>query len=173
MAQQSNSFTVGHALRKLSNIVDALRQIGLVILCVTTLNLVLSVAALFARINENQSKIPTQLSASEGPVAPASSMIGFFSVLVGLAVLFAIINFESSRKQGNALFEEISDELQWLPVKKETESNLPEYRPNIEVRLILRSFVQCVDLPLIPGRFGPILYVIINVILMITAWIPL
>ena len=81
---------------------------------------------------------------------------------VGLAFT-CLIMFESLKKQGDALFEEISDELQWsISSKSEGDRGVPSpanppanQRPDLKVRIALRSFARTTDLPLAPGQFGP------------------
>jgi hypothetical protein len=90
-----------------------------------------------------------------------------WAFLVGGNVLLAL-SFESFRKRGNALFEELSDEFQWhLGSEKKLFDKIGPTRPPIELRVTLRSFLSATDLPLAPGRFGPLIYTIINVILFV------
>lgn len=98
-----------------------------------------------------------------------------FLLEVGTLLLSAVlaIRFESFKKRGDVLFKELSDELQWH-VRFETGSDPfgkdrppPESRPGLNTRVVLREFAQSTDLPLIPGRYGPGLYVAINLMIMV------
>jgi len=76
------------------------------------------------------------------------------------------IYFEYLRKRGEAVFEEISDDLHWyIGYKKENSKENSEKKPGLEIRVLLRSFAKITDLPLIPGRFGPAIYIGINIVL--------
>lgn len=82
----------------------------------------------------------------------------------------AALVFESLRRRGNALFEEISDEFQWHLTEKYRDA-LPSSdapRPPLRYRVELRSFSRASDLPLAPGLPGPAAYVLINIALAIT-----
>lgn len=82
-------------------------------------------------------------------------VIAFFSILL-------IIFREFYRRKGDALFEEIGDEL--AAAKRQDEPELS----SLEIRLILRSFAHAVDLPLVPGKFGALTYFLINLIMVLT-----
>jgi hypothetical protein len=86
----------------------------------------------------------------------AAENFTMFKVLtIGISLLgfCAITLFELLRRQGDVLFEELSNELQWG-------SKLPSTanKPRIGQRIVLRDFVQASDLLLVPGRFGPAIY---------------
>ncbi len=87
-----------------------------------------------------------------------------FSVLVNLVVISV---FENLRRGGDALFEEISDELHWhLGYRKQTASGtVTNGGQPPDARLVLRAFAQAADLPLIPGKFGPAIYAGVNVVI--------
>ena len=83
--------------------------------------------------------------------------------------LLGSILFESARKEGDVMFKEVSDELQWYvrfdPEPKSTTA--PDERPKLESRLALRSFAQTTDLPLIPGTYGPLFYAVLNILIVL------
>ena len=110
-----------------------------------------------------------------GFIVPTSSVI----IATGFANVICVLGFEILRKNGDALFQEISDELQWrigrkskLPRSKEPSisSATPQlkvdkyskYKPDLDARIILRNFTLASDLPLIPGRFSPAIYIGLN-----------
>jgi hypothetical protein len=92
---------------------------------------------------------------------PSSNFVVLMSSLVSTSALLCLIAYEYERKRGDALFEEISDELQWYVREGDTES---ASRPVIGARVVLRSFARGVDLPLAPGKFGPAIYFLVNAI---------
>lgn len=93
-----------------------------------------------------------------------------FSVVLALISIAAVVFFESLRKRAETLFEEISDEFQWQIKSFGSKSGgeQPRSRPDLDVRIALRNFAKSGDLPLIPGKFGPTLYAITNLIVTIT-----
>lgn len=86
------------------------------------------------------------------------------SIMCG--VLVALAFFERMVRRGNVLFEEISDELEWKVRHEEVEHSTtpPDQRPTLNPRIVLRAFAQTTDLPLVPGKFGPLFYVIGNLV---------
>jgi hypothetical protein len=83
-----------------------------------------------------------------------------------------IVFYESWRKRGEVLFEELSDELDWR-VNPQQRGGYPRERPALEARVALRSFTRTSDLPLAPGRLGPAFYVLINLALLITTFVQI
>lgn len=90
-------------------------------------------------------------------------------------VLAGVVYFEILRKRGDAIFEELSDELQWYirdgrKLKTQTgdyddSESWAEERPTLNARIVLRTFSRTTDLPLVPGRFGPAIYAGINLLI--------
>lgn len=96
-----------------------------------------------------------------------------FYLAIGLwiATIVSVTLHETNRKQGEAIFEEVSDELQWHvrylgEYDKAPSSNS---RPELRARVTLRSFTRTTDLPLIPGSFGPALYVAVSTLSLFAA----
>jgi hypothetical protein len=73
--------------------------------------------------------------------------------------------YERARRSGDTIFNEVSDELQWnlesegIPSFQPSE---PRGRPQLLVRIVLRSFIRNTDLPLTHGRSGAFLYLAFN-----------
>ncbi len=80
--------------------------------------------------------------------------------------LLAIVLYESLRRRGDAVFEEISDEIQWDVGyrDRETSEKQGDQSPPIVARVMLRNFARTTDLPLVPGKFGPAIYAAVNVL---------
>lgn len=85
-------------------------------------------------------------------------------IIILFATLTTIYLYESSRRKGDVLFEEISDELEWN-VKNHKAEQIANERPEINARITLRSFAKTTDLPFVPGRFGPAFYFVFNVLI--------
>jgi hypothetical protein len=119
-----------------------------------------------------------------------------FFALLNIAVAMSTVGllgaFEVLRKRGDAIFQEMSDELQWYvgrsaprdhprggsagsghPRGRSTltsrESTNPQERPVFEARVALRTFSAAAELPLIPGRFGGAIYAALNLAVAIAA----
>jgi len=102
----------------------------------------------------------------------AASISGL--VILAIIVLLLAVDFESTRKKGDALFKEISDELQWNLRFSDPDSPPPPKRVQLNMRLALRSFAGASELPLIPGQYGPLTYVVINMIsVLLATFVPL
>jgi len=134
------------ALLQLKEVSLSMRSDGSAIFGFTTGNLAFAVASLF--------------------LGPWSLLLAG-SVISGLIALAIAVVYESWRKQGDALFEEISDELQWniRGTRLLQDKSLAEERPALQARVILRAFARASDLPLIPGRLGPAVYVVVNLLI--------
>ena len=92
----------------------------------------------------------------------------FGYLFIAFIIFVCIIFYENLRKKGEAIFEEISDELHWFIAYREKEpNNISQKRPEFEIRVLLRSFAKTTDLPLIPGKFGPAIYMVINIAIII------
>jgi hypothetical protein len=82
-------------------------------------------------------------------------------------MIFALI-FDYLRKEGDAYFEELSDELHGAKIsnKEEIKNSSPsDAEFSLGARIIMRNYSNCSSLPLIPGRYGPALIVGINLLL--------
>lgn len=94
-----------------------------------------------------------------------SSVYMYLSLAAMSFVFLTVLAFDMYRRRGNAIFEEISDELQWRVTSRyvEQESTESFERPNLDARIRLRDFVRASQLMLFPGQYGPALYMIVNV----------
>ncbi|WP_233846358.1 hypothetical protein [Paraburkholderia sp. HD33-4] len=84
----------------------------------------------------------------------------FFSIAAALCIFIVLVMRDSLRRRGNALFEELSDELQWYAIgdhRGEARSGSTS-RPPLEIRVVLRSYARTTDLPMVPGRYGEAIY---------------
>jgi hypothetical protein len=90
-----------------------------------------------------------------------SELLLILSALATLVALMLAVKFESKRKLGDVLFKEASDDLQWRSRFGDATASLGD-RPDIGARIALRSFAETTDVPLVPGRFGPLIYLLFN-----------
>jgi hypothetical protein len=147
--------SLDHALRKLEYLTRILRMTGLYVFTSTVFCLVLSFLTIL-RI---------------APTMAIFKIILYLAIGFGGVSLVLVIFYESYRKQGEALFEEISDELQWHIrfVGDNEKRSTSDVRPGLEARVVLRFFARATDLPLVPGRFGPAVYVMVNIVALLAA----
>ncbi|MCF8070682.1 MAG: hypothetical protein K9M96_09380 [Deltaproteobacteria bacterium] len=138
----------GFSLKYLHKITKYLRFVGYLIFLITSINLILFLSSLSPRIF---------------PFKEAS----LFSIFFTFFCFGVTIYYENLRKRGEAIFEEISDELQWHIGYRDSLSNKEPStkKPEFEIRVALRSFARTTDIPLIPGKFGPALYIGINIVI--------
>jgi hypothetical protein len=86
-----------------------------------------------------------------------ASFIFFITIL-------ALFVHERLKRNGDIIFNEVSDELQWslesrrFPKSPNDFHSEKEQRPNITIRIILRTFIRNTDLPLAASRLGPLIY---------------
>ncbi len=99
-------------------------------------------------------------------------------VIFAVCALICTALHETRRKQGDTLFEEISDglqlqlQLQSVPVVRGTDSLSEGNTMSVlKARLILRTFAQASDLPLVPGKFGAAIYVAVNLLLLFSEFL--
>jgi hypothetical protein len=105
-----------------------------------------------------------------GRTAPYGSYqesIAVANIVIAMATIAALGFFETLRKRGDAIFQELSDELQWH-VGRRTPDYLddpPTTRPVLEARVMLRTFSAAAELPLVPGRFGGAAYACVSLLI--------
>ena len=74
-------------------------------------------------------------------------------------------NFDQTRKRGDGLYQEVSNELQ-IVESSDKDERVPADLAR-EARLDLRSFASAADLPLVPGRIGTPVYSFVNVAIIV------
>ena len=99
----------------------------------------------------------------------ALTIVGLTLPLMSIACL---IVFDSIRKKGDAVFKELSDELQWYvrygSEERAASSSEPtaSIRPDLRTRIVLREYATATVLPLLSaGRNGPAIYAIADAML--------
>lgn len=140
------------ALSRLSKISRLMKMISFFIGYLTLMNFVLLATILIVK---------SSLPANEEVIAKA------FSLLLAPASLLLVLIYARQRKDGDSLFEEISDELEWNIRSQRASRPSSKESPALAARLQLREFVEVSDLPLVPGRFGPAIYLGTNLLLLL------
>lgn len=146
-AEYSQDLTV--ALSRMTDINWRLRKNGLLALLCTLGNFGILVLSLSLRTTLNEKILTTKI----------------VFLIPALAALLSVGLYETFRREGDALFEEISDELEWDIRSRRISAKMPQEKPELAVRTVLRKFARASDLPLIPGRFGPAIYAGLNLLL--------
>lgn len=147
---QIRSTSLEESLVRLERLTKNLQVFGLLIFLLTLLNWFYLFTILFVSFFARRYS-PT--------------IIFFVPLALYTITLMSIFRYETSRKWGYTLFEEISDELEWY-IQPETSKPLPSHpieRPALRARIVLRSFARNTDLPLVPGKYGPAFYTIFNI----------
>ena len=141
--------SVALSLTRLNKITATLQRLSSVIISLTLLNVATFWFIFF----------PAPYYPAFGTLRTILLRIGFFLFTI-VAVSVAVFRYEQHRRKGDALFDEVSDELEWDI--KGRQSKVANERPDLETRVVLRSFVKATDLPFAPGKFGPALYFLFN-----------
>lgn len=156
------------ALSRLELIGSRLRLMGLAVFASTLVNLLIMVVVWFVYLFSRFSIFFTGFRTDN-----ITLMLFVQVISVACALLFTVLH-ESRRKQGDTLFEEISDELQWNVRGAEllSEGNaVAAERPALQTRLVLRTFARASDLPLVPGKFGAAIYVAVNLLMLFSEYL--
>ncbi len=152
----SNSLTnIKKYIDRLHVISNKLSFISFGLFAITTLNMIISIylwvtfkARDYSSFNEN--------------IYSLFFSLGAFGIIIVLSFYFDLL-----RKEGNSLFEFISDELQGItPSSKFDEENMANEILS-DARWSLRQFTRSEEIPLFPGRMGPILIILLNFVFMI------
>jgi len=103
----------------------------------------------------------------------------FFFLILMMEIFFLAIvvvsihRFDRLRRNGDVIYQELSDEVEWAPsgslrkslrVDEEDAPSLerPNEIPGIEIRIAFRNFLVSSDLPLVEGPAGRMFYLLIN-----------
>lgn len=156
---EGNLSPIEKSFYSLNKITNRLSFYSKTILILTFINLILSIV-FWLQINYYSSR-----DYSSGNQFGVNFTL-FFCYISFLLVLAALYFYESTRKHGEVLFEEISDELEWY-VDNKFGKKSSSHRPEINSRILLRSFIKTTDLPFISGKSGPAVYLILNITLII------
>jgi hypothetical protein len=92
--------------------------------------------------------------------------LGVLSCTAMLTVSVAVW-FDRIRREGDVVYAELSDAAQGLHAIKHVDEMEDAIR---EIRLALRRFDTVTDAPLVPGRAGPAVYVLVNLLMLAFAW---
>jgi hypothetical protein len=143
------------AIERLNGITRRLQTLGRVCALSTALN-VLFVILVFIQL-------------------PVVSPVRLAIQLIPLAYsLLALTVYDSLRKRGEAIFEELSEEVQWRVIHSENSASLlsstseSEHTelPRIDIRISLREFARTTSLPLVSSSTpGTTTYTIANLLL--------
>ena len=155
MINPDQSFTQarGEAITRLDRLCKLLRFYSILIISTTFFNTFISLAILSWGVR--------LLDAFNSTPIIISIFLAF------CAMIFALM-FDYLRKEGDAHFEELSDELHGAKIlnKEEIKNSLTSDEEfSLRSRIIMRNYSNSSSLPLIPGRYGPALIVGINFIL--------
>lgn len=88
---------------------------------------------------------------------------------IGAAIhgLYRLFIWNRLRQEGMALYEELSDEVEWRHLdgaRLAERGSQGAQRPNLTIRITLRDFLRATALPLVPGPFSVLIYFIFYVL---------
>lgn len=159
------------SLSRLGRYARQLGRLGLIIVALTGINLISTVAVTLFKWYLMQ----RFASAFQG--GSSSNYTSYYVnqylplVVVPLAaamcVIAAVALFDVLRKRGDVIYDELTNYFQEAVVTTDA-STEPTSGERLRFRLILREYVAVTNLPIIPGRFGPAIYAGINLLMMFT-----
>lgn len=140
---------IEYALEKLDRISNNLRSYSLMLVTVTLANLVFTMLLMSGMYRAFKSE-------------SFGLTISLFPIILAIFVVLIAFRFDVLRKDGDAYFEELSDEMHGKKISEENES----YKNSISLkaRVIIRSYSNAASLPLVPGRYGPAILAATNII---------
>ncbi len=94
-----------------------------------------------------------------------SSGVTMLSITLTFAVFFLALWFDALRKDGKSYYDEISGVLHGASTK--TEEPREFKTDSLMARIAVRKFMNSYDIPLIPGKFGPGMLVLFNVLVLV------
>lgn len=106
------------------------------------------------------------LSALGDAIYLGKSFTSLLSIIAAFMVFFLALLFDSLRKDGKAYYDEISGVLHANSKNSEMELN----EGSIIARVAIRKFMNSYEIPLVPGKYGPGVLVILNLAIVVL-WI--
>lgn len=133
------------ALTKLKRITIRLKMVSSVLLLLSLLNVSIILGALGRVVYLN---------------SPSITVLGIFMIFM---IFVASLLFDNLRKEGKSFYDEISG-----VSHAKTNDDIDHLRiSSLELRIRLRSFMLAYDIPLLPGKHGPSLLLLLNIIIVI------
>jgi hypothetical protein len=142
----------GEAITRLERLCRRLRLCSILIISITFANTTNSLAIAFIHLFSREYNF----------------VLITTSIFFSFCVLMFAVTFDYLKKEGNAYFEELSDELHGAKISNKEDvkkSSMSDEQFSLGARIIMRNYSNCSSLPLIPGRYGPALMVGVNLIL--------
>nr|VFK57927.1 MAG: hypothetical protein BECKUNK1418G_GA0071005_100165 [Candidatus Kentron sp. UNK]VFK69734.1 MAG: hypothetical protein BECKUNK1418H_GA0071006_101832 [Candidatus Kentron sp. UNK] len=124
------------AISQLKRISRRMRAISMLMISMTMINIALTLGAIYG------------ISISGLYTQELSLIVGAIIIFTAFAVL-AAFRFDFFKREGDAYFEELSDELHAVKISE------PDDKSSFGARIVMRNYSNYSSLPLIPGRFGP------------------
>lgn len=139
---------IGYALDKLENISAMLRHYAQMLVTTTLVNLVVTMLLLSGLYRVFRSEI-------------FALYFSIIPIMCGIFVVVLAFRFDVLKRDGDAYFEELSDELHGKKIKEQNEAYKSD--SSLKARVIIRRYSNAASLPLIPGKFGPAAIAAINI----------
>lgn len=145
---QESADALDYYLLKINKISYRLQKTGILLLAITLTNIgvLLAMSARIINIYNNDPQL-----------------FSLLLLILCLSTIALALHYDIQRREGNILFEEISNELHG---KGDVEMTLDEFQKyknkSLRAKIELRGFTHNSELPLIPGRYGPAILAAIN-----------
>ncbi len=133
-------------LDSLEYITQRLRQYAQILLMTTLINLVFTMMVMSGMLH----------------FLIRSVNISMLLVIFGIVAVMFAFRFDILKRDGDAYFEEISDELHGKKLRED--QYIHENKISLKTRVIIRRYSNASSLPLIPGKYGPAIMAAINIL---------
>lgn len=137
-----------YALDSLESITNRLKILSQMLIMTTLINLVLSMMLMSG-----------MWRAFSSPVEGLTASV--IPVICGIYAIMMAFKFDVLRRDGDAFFEELSDELHGKKLR--SNENVKETDVSLKARVIIRRYSSAASLPLFPGAYGPTMVAVINI----------
>lgn len=142
------------SIRELESVAGVLRRLGPIVLLVTLANVGTLLWAIVQSV--------------QGAFVEFEEALALLNIVMAMGTIACVGWFETMRRRGDAIFQEVSDELQWHVGRAEYRE-APPTRPLLKARVALRTFSAAAQLPLIAGPFGATGYAALNLAIALTS----
>lgn len=139
-----------------------LRILGLIAFCMSFLNITTAIFIVFF---------------ADSLIFRLATTVFTLSIIPCMITIAILGIYDQSKRRGDALFEEISDQLQWHIARRyskseqEGHSEQSSYEestsPVFHFRITLRLFASAIKLPFTPGPNGAAIYVVVNLLIVV------
>lgn len=79
-----------------------------------------------------------------------------------IIVFLSSLLFDLYRRKGKAYYDEITEEMHGKALNSNKSSDENDSK-SMEARLAMRQYMNAMDIPLLPGKYGPVIIIGLNI----------